>query len=1123
MRDVAVGLEEAMQSFSLSAPNRPVISTVTGDFIREDPKSLLIEQVTGCVRFFDALQRLGEVDLAVEVGVSTGLAGLAKGQGIECCATDMVCESVRPMLETLAIAFCKGATVNLRPFFQDRHTRTFELAPPHFLSNRCAIAIDSSNLPDIVAKAPVAPPFASRAADVPYAETRTSTADDLLDVVKRCTAIESGLAIDRLKDNDRLLSDLHLNSLSVNRIVARCCSHVGARPFPLASELSNATLAEVALCLDEHRACNERVAGRPERINGVREWIRPYQTQWRPTMLPEMSERPIRWDRSALDGTSSRNPDGDDLGLLIWLDGEWNEDLLIRVLEHIGNAARSRRYQHVAICHQGWPLSGMARSIAAENAFASVRILDRHGCTDYSELVKCWLGARIQGFSELRCAGSVELESPVFVPVELEMRPLRDLSPEDVVIAVGGARGIVAECAFAIASLSRSTLVLVGSSPATSAHVEETLARAKVAKLQCRYVQCDVRADEASVGKALHSALSDLSRPSVLLYGAGANQPCSIREMGSETAKQALSVKTRGLSTILRCIGPTLERLITFGSLISRIGLEGESHYALANAAQTRIAERFGEAQPGCSVLNVEWSVWGAIGMGERLGAVAQLARRGVDALSVDHALHVFQSMVDRGVAGTYSITGRFGIPAYVDLQPATLPCHRFIVRPLVYYPGVEIVLESDLSFDTDPYLRDHQIGNASVLPGALILEAFAQVARCMGVESPVICAEDVKFERAVDVSEHRPRKIRLGALITGAKCELALWCDDDDFREVFASAVMTSTSPHGAIAAAQGCDMDVPAANLYGPLFFGKGRFARASRLKKLTSRQVVAELTPLPARGNWFGAYEPQDVVLRDLGAIDAGLHVLQCCIPHRRLVPIGMDKAVIDCTRQPKTVVAIERNDPVDDVYVYDIAMLDDSGEVALAWYGARFRALEDLDIAQILRIRPELLRPFLERQARELGDSACRVGCVIGKLDRKSARRALAQMLDLPPYATRGDGKPISAIAGVHMSFSYTSGLALGIVGSKQIACDAELMAKDETAGVVPSFVSTWWSERETTRKLGELARDPVIGVSNDASPSKLLKRSFALPIGPHVSYTITVGLVNDRSNVSYPCH
>ena len=96
----------------------------------------------------------------------------------------------------------------------------------------------------------------------------------------------------------------------------------------------------------------------------------------------------------------------------------------------------------------------------------------------------------------------------------------------------------------------------------------------------------------------------------------------------------------------------------------------------------------------------------------------------------------------------------------------------------------------------------------------------------------------------------------------------------------------------------------------LYGPLFFNGKRFQRLERFETATSRQVIAQLRPDPG-SKWFSAFEPGSFVLWDPGGSDAVLHALQVAVPHRRVLPISVERIDIDTAAGPLVhVSAIER---------------------------------------------------------------------------------------------------------------------------------------------------------------------------------------------------------------------
>src|SRR5262249_11318205 len=155
------------------------------------------------------------------------------------------------------------------------------------------------------------------------------------------------------------------------------------------------------------------------------------------------------------------------------------------------------------------------------------------------------------------------------------------------------------------------------------------------------------------------------------------NDPTLFHQISDADLQQVLAPKTRGLRAAVAAAGPRLRRIVTFGSILGRMGLKGEAHYAIANAWQSLIAEQF--AREDCHVLSLEWSLWNGVGMGHRLGSLERLARFGVDALPVEAALDVFETLLLGGAVGTYMVTSRFGPPRQVSLGATELPILRFV------------------------------------------------------------------------------------------------------------------------------------------------------------------------------------------------------------------------------------------------------------------------------------------------------------------------------------------------------------------------------------------------------------------------------------------------------------
>ena len=115
--------------------------------------------------------------------------------------------------------------------------------------------------------------------------------------------------------------------------------------------------------------------------------------------------------------------------------------------------------------------------------------------------------------------------------------------------------------------------------------------------------------------------------------------------------------------------------------------------------------------------------------MGERLGRVDSLILQGIMPIHPDEGVRILlERLRSTQPATALVVTGRFGEPPTLKSSQPELPLHRFLERRRAYYPGVEVVVDAELSRQTDPYLDDHIVHEERLLPAVLGLEGMAQI-----------------------------------------------------------------------------------------------------------------------------------------------------------------------------------------------------------------------------------------------------------------------------------------------------------------------------------------------------------------------------------------------------------
>lgn len=1068
-------------SFGPSIGGRTVISTITGAPLTPDSdlRRLLVDQLVAPVLFDDALEILAtHSDYLVEVGPGEGLARLARGNGTAASSVDAFGNSIEPLLSTAGALFAAGLNIRAEALFEDRDIHAFEPgAVPSFIESPCG-----SRGTERAIEYPAPAPRTTAESAIKSLSTETSP----LAAVFSAIVNETGLEVSRICADDRFLDALHLNSLAVTRIVIAASRALRVRLPSAPAEFSNATPRQLADALAELQTFGSGPDNIDQRIAGVRPWVRTYAMGWSEARLPASGALPRRWSHVGIDQQMPPPTErASDTGLAIWIESRFDAAAAGRLVALVSEAARAD-VPHLALCHRGTPIAAFARSVAAEGCFQSVRVVDLAEMdTDDPRLAKI-LATDVRGYHEVRLSAGEGLEEPIFGPNAPALSASAAVTANDVVVIVGGGKGIAAECAFEIARCG-AAIVLVGRSAASDPGVAETLARAEARGICCRYVSADVlQPDSLRVGLA--AALDEFGPATALLYAPALNQPKRLIELDDDLVRRTVQPKTIGLEFTLEILGPSLRRLITFGSIIGRIGLEGESHYALANAMQSAATDAWAAASDGRTALAIEWSVWGGIGMGERLGTIERLGAQGVDAISVDDALEVFGKLIAEGAVGTVAVTNRFGPPPDLSLGIGDLPMLRFVDEPRIHFPGVELVMETTLSRGRDLYLDDHVVGGAAVLPAVMGLEAMAQVAFALAAPGPQIAIGDVKLHRALTIPDAGATRIRIAALRTDhGTTEVQLLADDDGFvapcmqtsfgeGKIGTNGLRFSSRPTPAFAAQP----------LYGPLFFNGKRFQRLERFETATSRLVVAQLRSDPGT-KWFGAFEPSSFVLWDPGASDAVLHALQVAVPHRRVLPVSVERIEIDTAAGPLAHVSAVERKTSDATYTFDILVTDGNGRPAQRWTNATFHAIHPANIAEILTVSPTLAAPYLERVARQaFGDRDIEISVVCEyQSSRESRRNAAIARLGLDGAVDRrGDGRPVRVDGKGSISLSHHGDMTIAIAASAAVGCDLEQCDPDQDIDFIRRHTA-----HEACRKV---ARKPPLASTPALMPETTLR-------------------------------
>ncbi len=1161
----AARLDGYLSSCQLRPLRRRVLSTVTGDALPPDAdlRHLLVRQVREPVRFAAAVtQMAAAADLLIEVGPGHVLSALAAqiAPDVPVIALETDGESLTGLLSAVAGAYVLGAPVRSDGLFADRFTRPFPLDKEfQFFASPCEL---------VPADVPAAGAEAGQAIELATAQALASVNGDAgqadggspgetLDILRRLAAERAELPLDTVLPDSHPLDELHLSSITVGQIMNQAARKMGVSAPMVTSNFATSTLADLAQALDELAATELPADGDAEAApDGIAPWVRAFSVELAEAERPPATAGAAgQWQVFATEGhpLSERLAQalrsgtlGD--GVLLCLPADCDAGHAGLMLSAARAVLAHRGSCRFVVIQDQRGAAGLAKTLHLEMPAVPVTVvtaplsagLDEQRAAQLTEAIAADAAATA-GFSEVSYDESGARRVPLLRAVmDLTAGGELPIGPDDVLLVSGGGKGITAECALALGRQTGAAVAILGrSDPAADTELAANLGRLDAAGIRYRYVRADVTS-AAEVAAAIGEASASLGAITAILHGAGRNEPAALTSLDEDAFQRTLAPKIGGLEAILAAVDPAaLKMLVTFGSIIGRAGLRGQADYATANDWLTDMTKRFSESYPQCRCVALEWSVWAGAGMGERLGVLESLIREGISPIPLDDGIEILlQILASPQLPPALVVMGRSGGLPTISLEPADLPLARFIDRASVHYPGIELVADTELSADSDPYLADHLLDGDLLFPAVLGMEAMAQAGAVLaGAAQPGAAQsgapglrgapgrpvfENMEFLRPIVVPPDGTTTIRVAALRRGDSVDVAIRSSDTSFRADHFRATLhygegLPPSAERAVVTASSKLLPLdPATDLYGGIFFQGKRFQRVAGYRWLSATSCVADISALPGDG-WFAAYLPAELQLGDPGARDAFMHAIQCCVPDATLLPAGVERLYAGWPQAAGGQVTLHAAERArdGDTYTYDLDVVDSQGRLVERWEGLRLQAVRKAGGGGPWV--PVLLAPYLERQSAPFLHRPVRcaiepdpaVTSQVAAPRRKRTSAAVSGMLARPvTLLHRGDGKPEVAGEGMTVSASHGAGVTLAVGDPGRIGCDVEVirertvddwqallgagmfelaeLVQRERGEELPVAATRVWSAVESLRKAGRVLPGPVVlaGVGGD---------------------------------------
>ncbi len=357
---------------------------------------------------------------------------------------------------------------------------------------------------------------------------------------------------------------------------------------------------------------------------------------------------------------------------------------------------------------------------------------------------------------------------------------LINLGSKDVVLVTGGARGVTAEAAVALAETYSPTLILTGRTPTpgpepewlagltTEAELKKAiteqlgseagprqvgeqyhkiLAQREVRSTMARIAETGAKVAYFPVNITDGNAIADLLRQvrakfgpvTAVVHGAGVLADKRIEDLTGEQFDHVYSTKVDGLRHLLDLFAQDeLKALVLFSSTTGRFGRTGQAAYACANEVLNKTAQVEFRRRPGCRVVAINWGPWDGGMVTPGLRKVFESEGVGLIPL-LDGAVFLVQELSAAGKSvevialGKHRTGGSGVVPLPTSHAGNTPPPIGMAATGAVTLtapaPDMALAFERAVDATTHPILKAHIIDGKAVLPMALHLEWLAHAA----------------------------------------------------------------------------------------------------------------------------------------------------------------------------------------------------------------------------------------------------------------------------------------------------------------------------------------------------------------------------------------------------------
>ena len=621
--------------------------------------------------------------------------------------------------------------------------------------------------------------------------------------------------------------------------------------------------------------------------------------------------------------------------------------------------------------------ASFARSLHLERPDLKVQVIDFDPTIEtdiLAELVVRELSKNSEAISTIGYNANLERLTPksfLKQPVNYKKRAAKQIpagslcwSAEDIILVTGGAKGITAECAIALAVKTGVKMALVGRSASDNQEVINTLKRFQAQGLTSRYYACDITNADA-VSELVQKITTELGSITGVIHGAGLNKPRKVEQVNLDDAVKEVSPKLLGAYNLLKVLAAAPPKLIMgFSSIIGVTGMPGNTWYAFANESLNIMLQAFEHQHPETEIISLAYSVWSEVGMGARMGSIKNLEQMGISAIPTDEGVTRFLKLFeyDPGVKQVVIAARLGGLDTWSPVTFTPPDNLRFIEQILYLEPGVELKARTHLSLERDLYIQDHLWRGSYLFPTVFGLEAMTQaVAYVMGQAKPTLShIENIYLRKPVVVNPKTGVDIEIQALVMELdekgeqRVKVGIRTAQTGFKsDHFAATFVLGKPTLGEkITPKQGKPLSLnPKTDLYGDLLFQGDRFQRMESIYLLNEKHSVFSSyvqSESELLEQSFAADLGNCILLGDPYFRDVLLQSVQLTIPKHICLPVQIDKIQLWQNPTPEEtarIVNVELQQLEGQEYLSEVVATNKDGYVLEKISGYRLRILEE----------------------------------------------------------------------------------------------------------------------------------------------------------------------------------